>query len=186
MILEIIQYPNDILHRVCDAVEKIDSEVDVIVRNMKETMLYSKGIGLAAIQVGIPKRIFIMEVTDDDVNQTSEDRQQSNNEVSPDLQHHNITVFINPVIIAKSGTIEYEEGCLSVKGIYAKVTRATDIEVKYQDETGKEHITKFSGLSAICIQHEIDHLDGIVFVEKLSRLKQDMIIRKIKKSHYEM
>jgi peptide deformylase len=118
-----------------------------------------------------------------DDNQLNDD---ANNDNAKNHDYSKIKVFINPQIISKTGTIEYEEGCLSVTGIYAKVTRAAEIELKYQDEVGHEYCDSFSDLAAICIQHEIDHLDGIVFVERLSRLKQDMIIKKIKKSLLEM
>ncbi len=185
MIRKIIQYPDDILHTVCSKVEHIDDEIVNLVKDMKETMVYSQGIGLAAIQIGVTKRIFIMDVADDSIEASSSEGQEQK-ESSKEYDYSKIRVFINPEIIAKTGTVDYEEGCLSVKGIYAKVTRAAEIELKHQDEFGTEFLAQFSGLSAICIQHELDHLDGIVFVERLSRLKQDLIMKKIKKTHLDM
>lgn len=183
MIRKIIQYPDDILHTICSKVENIDDEILTLVQDMKETMVYSQGIGLSAIQIGVAKRVFIMEIADENIEGSNPEAQDQSNK---DYDYSKIKVFINPKIISKTGTVDYEEGCLSVKGIYAKVTRAAEIELKYQDEHGTEFLAPFSGLSAICIQHEIDHLDGIVFVERLSRLKQDMIIKKIKKTHHDM
>ena len=185
MIRKIIQYPDDILHTVCSAVEHIDDEIVNLVKDMKETMVYSQGIGLAAIQIGVTKRIFIMDIAEEVIESASSEG-PTQNESSKDYDYSKIKVFINPEIIAKTGTVDYEEGCLSVKGIYAKVTRAAEIELKYQNELGTEVLAHFSGLSAICIQHEIDHLDGVVFVERLSRLKQDLIMKKIKKTHHDM
>lgn len=168
MIYDIVQYPNDILHNISEPVTSVDNEIIELVNNMKETMIDANGIGLSAIQIGVAKRIFVMDA----FTSSSAFKDKNNSD--------DIKVFINPEIIATVGSIDSEEGCLSVQGIYAKVVRASEIQVKYQDQYSNQLLSKFTGIEAICIQHEIDHLNGIVFVEKLSRLKQNLILTKIK------
>jgi peptide deformylase len=132
---------------------------------MAETMYAAPGIGLAATQVNVHKRVIVIDLS----------------ETQDQLQ-----VFINPEIVASSGEAECEEGCLSVPGVFEKVTRAERITVRALDEQGDERTIEAEGLLAVCIQHEMDHLQGKVFVEYLSRLKQDRIRSRLKKRHQQV
>lgn len=146
-ILDIITVPNKLLLQVSKPVEKIDHEVKVLAMNMLETMYENNGVGLAAVQVGVLKRIIVVDVWHD-------------NETRPLL-------MINPEIIEYSDTQkDFAEGCLSVPGIRKKISRPSEITVKYFDLNGAEHVINADGLLAVCIQHEIDHLNGIVIEEK--------------------
>lgn len=159
-LLDIIVYPDDRLRIVAKEVEFVSDDVRLLVSNMAETMYTAPGIGLAAIQVNVPLRIIMIDIS----------------ETRDDLQ-----VFINPEILERNGEQVSEEGCLSVPDIFAEVTRAQAIRVRALDLSGKGFETEAEGLLAVCIQHEIDHLDGKVFVDYLSRLKQDRIRKKLKK-----
>lgn len=159
-LLNILQYPDERLHTVALPVAEIDERIQTLVKDMFETMYESRGIGLAATQVDVHERVVVMDLTED----KSEPR-----------------VFINPVIIEKEGETTYEEGCLSVPGIYDTVTRAERVKVEALDEKGEKFTLEADGLLAICIQHELDHLMGKVFVEHLSQLKQNRIKTKLKK-----
>ncbi|NDV11451.1 peptide deformylase [Crenobacter caeni] len=159
-LLTILQYPDPRLHTVAQAVDKVDDEVRRLVDDMADTMYASRGIGLAATQVDVHRRVVVID--------TSEDKS-------------GLTAFINPEIIEKHGQTVYEEGCLSVPGIYDKVNRAERVKVRALDRDGQPFEIDTDGLLAICIQHEIDHLDGKVFVEYLSQLKQGRILTKLKK-----
>lgn len=159
-LLNILKYPDERLHKVAEPVGAIDGRIDTLVADMFETMYAARGIGLAATQVDVHERVVVMDLTED----RSEPR-----------------VFINPVITAKEGQTTYEEGCLSVPGIYDSVTRAERVSVEALDEKGEKFTLDADGLLAICIQHEIDHLNGKVFVEYLSPLKQSRIKTKLKK-----
>ncbi|WP_165090235.1 peptide deformylase [Neisseria yangbaofengii] len=159
-LLNILQYPDERLHTVAQPVAEIDGRIRTLVKDMFETMYESRGIGLAATQVDVHERVVVMDLTED----KSEPR-----------------VFINPVIIEKDGETTYEEGCLSVPGIYDTVTRAERVKVEALDEKGEKFTLEADGLLAICIQHELDHLMGKVFVEHLSQLKQNRIKTKLKK-----
>jgi peptide deformylase len=159
-IMKILQYPDDRLHKVASPVEKVDESTRKLVRDMAETMYTAPGIGLAATQVDVHKRIIVLDVSD---------------------THDQLRVFINPEIIASSGEEECEEGCLSVPGIYEKVRRAAKVTVRALDENGESFTLDAEGLLAVCVQHEMDHLLGKVFVEYLSQLKQTRIRAKIKK-----
>ncbi|MCP1660051.1 peptide deformylase [Neisseria perflava] len=159
-LLNILQYPDERLHTVAKLVENIDERIQTLVKDMFETMYEARGIGLAATQIDVHERIVVMDLTED----RSEPR-----------------VFINPVILEKDGETTYEEGCLSVPGIYDTVTRAERVKVEALNEQGEKYTLEADGLLAICIQHEIDHLNGIVFVEHLSQLKQGRIRTKLKK-----
>ena len=144
-LLNILQYPDERLHTVAKPVEKIDERIQTLVADMFETMYEARGIGLAATQVDVHERIVVMDLTED----RSEPR-----------------VFINPVIVEKDGETTYEEGCLSVPGIYDTVTRAERVKVEALNEKGEKFTLEADGLLAICVQHELDHLMGIVFVEQ--------------------
>lgn len=159
-ILNILHYPDPRLHTVASPVECIDDDIRLLAKNMTETMYAAPGIGLAATQVNVHKRVIVMDV--------SENRDK-------------LTVLINPLILAGSGTEEREEGCLSVPGIYETVRRAERVTVRAQNLDGETIILETDGLLAVCVQHEIDHLNGRVFVEYLSQLKQTRIRNKLKK-----
>lgn len=163
-LLPILTHPNERLHIVAKPVEKVDERIQKIVADMAETMYAAKGIGLAATQVDIHERIVVIDV--------SEERNQ-------------LMAFINPTITHKDGETTYEEGCLSVPGIYDNVTRAQTITLDYLDTNGKTQTLDADGLLAICIQHELDHLSGKLFVEYLSPLKQNRIKTKLKKRQRE-
>lgn len=158
--LSILQYPDERLHTVATPIEEITEEVKTMAADMAETMYASNGIGLAATQVNYHKRMIVIDV--------SETRDK-------------LMVFINPVILDRRGEVEGQEGCLSVPGIYEKVTRSEWVKVKAMGLDGKEFEIETDGLLAICIQHEIDHIDGKVFVEYLSRFKLDRIVHKLRK-----
>lgn len=159
-ILEVLSFPDERLRTVAEPVEKVDGAIKKIVKDMFETMQDESGIGLAATQVNIHKRIVVMDV--------------SEKQDSP-------RVFINPEIVEKSGTTVSEEGCLSVPGNYAKVERAEKVTVRALDENGKSFDLDADGLLAICIQHELDHLKGVLFVDYLSPLKRQRIRKKLEK-----
>lgn len=159
-ILKILQYPDARLHTVAKQVEVINDATRKLVRNMAETMYAAPGVGLAATQVDVHQRIVVMDV--------SETRDQ-------------LKVFINPEIIASSGEEECEEGCLSVPGIYETVKRAEKVTVSAYNEKGELFTLDADGFLAVCIQHEMDHLFGKVFVQYLSQLKQTRIRAKLKK-----
>lgn len=159
-ILQILQYPDERLHKVASPVLRVDSRVQKIVDDMAETMYDAPGVGLAATQVDVHERIITI-----DISETRRD----------------LLVLINPKIIAASGVAECEEGCLSVPGIYEKLERAERVTVEALDRNGKLFRHAAEALLAVCIQHEMDHLQGKVFVEYLSRLKQNRIRSKLKK-----
>jgi peptide deformylase len=159
-ILKILQYPDERLHKIAKKVAQVNEATRKLVANMAETMYAAPGVGLAATQVDVHERIIVVDI--------SETRDQ-------------LKVLINPEIISSSGTSDCEEGCLSVPGIYEKVSRAEKITVHALDENGKPYTIDAEGLLAVCIQHEMDHLIGKVFVEYLSQLKQTRIRAKLKK-----
>lgn len=163
-LLPILTHPNERLHIVAKPVAEVDDRIRTLVADMIETMYAAKGIGLAATQVDVHERVVVIDL--------SEERN------SP-------LVLINPVITHKNGETTYEEGCLSVPGIYDEVTRAETVTVEYLDTDGKPQSLDADGLLAICIQHELDHLAGKLFVEYLSPLKQTRIKSKLKKRQRE-
>lgn len=162
--LEILKYPDPRLKKVSVPVEQFDSKLHRLLDQMAETMYGADGIGLAAPQVGESLRIFLVDLG------PSEDRK-------PKLHE-----FINPVLSNGEGSISFEEGCLSVPGITEEVNRFEKITVDYQDRNGNKHKVNAEGLLAVAIQHENDHLDGILFVEKLSLLKKRLIKKKLEKA----
>ncbi len=162
-IRKIITEPNKVLRQVSTTVESVGIEEQKIMDDMLETMYHANGIGLAAIQIGIPKRIIVLDI--------------SKNE-----EKKNPMYFVNPII--KNKDLEnstYEEGCLSVPNYFAPVDRPKKCEVEYFDYNGKKKILKTEGLLATCIQHEMDHLEGILFIDYLSKLKKTMILKKLSK-----
>lgn len=159
-ILEILQYPDPKLYTPAERVENIDARTRKLIDDMAETMYAAPGIGLAATQVDVHKQIIVMDV--------SEDRSD-------------LRVFINPEITRREGVAMNQEGCLSVAGIYDNVERAESVTVTALDRNGSRFTLNASGMLAACIQHEVDHLQGKVFVEYLSELKQNRIRAKLKK-----
>ena len=159
----IITEPNKILRQKSLPVNNVNKEEQRLMDDMLETMYNAKGIGLAAIQIGIPKRIIVMDISKND-------------------EKNNPMYFVNPLIKNKiPETSTYEEGCLSVPNFFAEVDRSKKCDVEYQDYSGNKKILKAEGLLATCIQHEMDHLEGILFIDYLSKLKKSMIVKKLSK-----
>jgi peptide deformylase len=159
-ILDILSYPDSRLNELATKVDKIDDATRALIDDMAETMYAAPGVGLAAIQVNVPKQIIVIDVSED----------------KSDLR-----VFINPEITRREGLAVNQEGCLSVPGVYENVERADSVTVTALDRNGSRFTLNASGMLATCIQHEIDHLEGRVFVEYLSDLKQNRIRAKLKK-----
>ena len=160
---EILVEPNKILREKSLDVEKVDKDLQKLMDDMLETMYAAPGIGLAAIQVGVPKRVIVMDLAKKD-------------------EPKNPMYFVNPEIIKKSeNNSTYEEGCLSVPGQFAEIDRPNRCHVKYLDYYGEEKEIKAEGMLATCIQHEMDHLEGILFIDYLSKLKKTIIIKKLSK-----
>jgi len=159
-LLPILRYPDPRLNKRAKPVEQVDESIRKLVADMAETMYEAPGIGLAATQVNVHQRVIVIDV--------SEDRSD-------------LMVFINPEILEKEGRQTCEEGCLSVPGVYERVTRAEWVRVRALDEHGEPFEIEADGLLAVCIQHEIDHIDGKVFVEYLSQLKLNRIKTKLAK-----
>ena len=155
--------PNKILRQISRSVEKVGDVERALMDDMLDTMYDAPGIGLAAIQIGIPKRIIVMDISKDE------------NKKEP-------RYFVNPVIKNRNEEkAKYEEGCLSVPDQFAEIERPNSCEVEYLDYNGKKQLLKADGLLATCIQHEMDHLEGILFIDYLSKLKKSMIIKKLSK-----
>lgn len=175
-LLKIYTYPDKILSQVATPVESFDRELEVLVKNMIYTMYKSPGIGLAAPQVGVGKRLFVMDVDYDREEVTAADG-------SKKWEYDNLKpmVLINPEFVDKKGKTTYQEGCLSLPGVYEDVVRSEEVKVKYQDIHGNTHEMDADGLLAICLQHENDHLDGKVFIERLSALKLNFYKKKLLK-----
>ncbi len=159
-ILKILQYPDERLHTVAAPVTHVTNKIRLLVQDMAETMYAAPGIGLAATQVDVHERIIVIDI--------SEERDQ-------------LLVLINPEIIASRGVSDYEEGCLSVPGIYGKVQRAESVTVRALNAQGESYVVDADGLLAVCIQHEMDHLVGKVFVEYWSQLKLSRTLARLKK-----
>ena len=159
-LLSILRYPDPRLQRRAAKVERVTEQIRKLIKDMAETMYAAPGVGLAATQVDVRFCVIVIDV--------SESRDQ-------------LRVFINPELIAASGEADIEEGCLSVPGVYEKVRRAERVTVRALDAAGEPFTLEAEGLLAVCIQHEMDHLEGTVFVEKLSRLKQGRILARMRK-----
>ena len=205
--LEVLKYPDPRLKVKAAAVDNIDSaggidsDLLTLIGDMRDTMYADKGIGLAAVQVGVAKRLILLDVPDDDDEETPADpAERKERKVG-----ENFMALVNPEIVKSSGQMKFEEGCLSVPGFTAEVKRAEQVTVKALDVTGmvrgdaegvaggtgsggtepKLVEIEADGLLAVALQHEIDHLDGILFIDRLSRLKRDIIKRKLKKVYQE-
>jgi len=164
-LLDILHYPDPRLHIVAKPVQAVDDRIRQLVKDMAQTMYEAPGIGLAATQVNVHERVIVIDLSE---------------------EQNDLRVLINPEIVWRSDEQQsYEEGCLSVPGIYESVKRASEIRVKALDQHGQEQHIEADGLLAVCIQHEMDHLAGKVFVEKLSMLKQSRIKTKLQKQKRE-
>ena len=165
---KILTEPDPILRQKSQPVDKVDDLTRKLMDDMLETMYLAPGIGLAAIQIGVPKRIIVLDI-------------------SKDPEKKEPMYFVNPVIVSTSkNNITYEEGCLSVPGQFAEIDRSDRCHIKYLDYNGNLKELKSEGLLATCIQHEIDHLEGILFIDYLSNLKKSMIIKKLSKQKKEL
>jgi len=160
---KIVIEPDPILRKKSETLEKVDDELRGLLDDMLETMYSAPGIGLAAVQLGILKRLIVIDV-------------------SKEKDKKNPLFLINPEIIYKSkSTSIYEEGCLSLPGHFAEIERPAECHIKYIDYNGKDQQIKANGLLSTCIQHEVDHLNGVLFIDYLSKLKKDMILKKLVK-----
>ena len=159
----ILTEPNELLRQKSLPVDKVDAELQNLMNDMLDTMYAAPGIGLAAIQVGAPKRVIVLDI-------------------APKDKPKNPMFFVNPEIIETSRNIStYEEGCLSVPGQFAEINRPEKCHIKYLDYYGQPKELRAEGMLATCIQHEIDHLEGILFIDYLSNLKKSMIVKKLSK-----
>ena len=159
-LLAILRYPDKRLHQRAAPVERVDDGIRKLIKDMAETMYAAPGVGLAATQVDAHVRVIVIDISD---------------------THDQLHVLINPELLSASGEADTEEGCLSVPGVFEKVKRAERVTVRALDADGRSRTVEATGLLAVCIQHEMDHLEGKVFVERLSRLKQGRILAKLKK-----
>ena len=168
-ILPIIETPDPLLRQISTPVEAVTDETRALIRDMFDTMYDAPGIGLAAIQVGVPKRILVIDL--------QEPEEEGGEPVKKPL------VFINPEIIRESDEQQlYNEGCLSVPDQFAEVERPAEVRARWLDENGKAHEEDLDGLLAVCLQHEMDHLEGVLFIDHLSKLKRDMLLKKLAKA----
>jgi len=168
-ILDLVTWPDKRLTEISEEVSEVNDATRKLMDDMLETMHFNNGIGLAAVQVGVLKRLFVMEIS-------------SNNERYPDSKNNKTKplYIVNPKIVSVNAEEQvYKEGCLSFPGQFSDVIRPKSIKLEYQDYYGKKQIMEADGLLAICIQHEIDHLNGIVFVDHISKLKKDRILKKL-------
>lgn len=160
----LIILPDPLLRQVSAPIERVDAELEQFIDDMLETMYEAPGIGLAAIQVGVPRRLLVIDLSKED-------------------EGRKPLVFINPEILTSSDDRSvYEEGCLSIPDYYAEVERPAAITVKSIGRDGKEQLTEADGLLATCLQHEIDHLNGVLFIDHISRLKREMVIKRFTKA----
>lgn len=159
---DIVLFPDNVLTTACDPVDDVDDDIRQLVDDMIETMYDAPGIGLAAPQVGVPLRITVIDTS------------------GPE-EKENLHVFINPEIVETEGKLTWEEGCLSIPGVYEKVDRAATVKVRALDRHGEPFELDAEELFAVAIQHELDHLDGVLFLDHLSGLKRRLVIKKYKK-----
>ncbi len=171
-LLSIIEVPDPMLRAPSAPVETVSDDVKRLIADMFDTMYDAPGIGLAAIQVAVPRRVVVIDLQDPE-----------EEEGEPVKRPH---VFINPEILDRSAARKiYNEGCLSIPDQYAEIERPDIVRARWIDEAGKQCEGEFDGLMSVCLQHEVDHLDGVLFVDHLSRLKRDMIVRKVVKARRE-
>ncbi len=202
-LLRVLTYPHPFLTTAAEPVEADSADWEEITRlidNMVETMYANRGIGLAAVQVGVDKRIIVLDIPeeeefdefpddgpDDETDEASGDEPEEEEPEEfvpppPRVQGKNLVAFVNPVLSEKEGKTKFEEGCLSVPGVTAEVQRFETVRLSALDRDGNSVEVEADGLFAIALQHEIDHLDGVLFIDRLSRLKQQYLKRKLKKA----
>jgi peptide deformylase len=181
-IREIIEAPDPRLKQISKPVEQFDDELKTLVADMFETMYDAPGIGLAAIQVGVPLRVLVIDLQPDDPDAEPEVCSHGGHEHTHQPTKREPRIFVNPEILdpSEERTL-YNEGCLSVPEIYAEVERPSRVRARWQDLDGKVHEEEMDDLMAICLQHEMDHLEGILFIDHLSRLKRQMALKKLEK-----
>lgn len=171
-LLPIIEIPDPILRQESAPVEAINDDVSKLVRDMFETMYAAPGIGLAAVQVAVPRRLLVIDLQDPE--------EEGGEPVRKPM------AFINPEIVERSDEWKtYNEGCLSIPDQYAEVERPARVRAQWLDEAGRRQEGEFDGLMAVCLQHEVDHLNGVLFIDHLSRLKRDMVVKKVLKARKE-
>ena len=168
MVQDIVIYPDKRLKKVSSEVTEFDEELHQLLEDMYDTMLSKKGVGLASIQIGVPKRVLIINLPEDDAENAT-------------IKKEDTLEIINPVFIEKNGSCKNQEGCLSVPGFYEDIERAKHVIVEYQDRYGKKQTIDTDDFLAIALQHEHDHLEGKVFIEKLSILKRKKFEKEWKK-----
>jgi peptide deformylase len=174
-LLRIYETPDPVLRQISTPVEAVDDDLRAFIADMFETMYDAPGIGLAAVQVGVPKRLLVMDL---------QEPEDPDDPESPAVKEPR--VFINPEVLWASETsVPYTEGCLSVPDQYAEVLRPDRIRARWLDEQGQAHEQDLDGLLAICLQHEMDHLEGVLFIDHLSKLKRDMVLKKLAKARKE-
>ncbi len=161
-VLEILKFPHPILKRKTESVETVDGKIKQLIQDMTETMYHAQGIGLAACQIGVPKRVIVVDV-------------------SPLDPEHGFFALINPEIMDEEGEVEHEEGCLSVPECFEKIKRKEKVRVRGLSPEGKEVEIFGEGILAIALQHEIDHLNGILILDRISKLKRDLYVSRLKK-----
>ena len=176
---KILTEPNKILREKSLKVDRVDEDLQKLIDDMLETMYAAPGIGLAAIQVGVPKRVIVLDIGWRDKPEIINDEKQK--------ERKNPMCFVNPEIITKSANNSiYEEGCLSVPGQFAEIERPDKCHIKYLDYYGQPKELVAEGMLATCIQHEMDHLEGILFIDYLSKLKKSMIVKKLLKQREQL
>ena len=173
-LLSIIEVPDPVLRAPSAPIERVDDDLQRLIASMFETMYEAPGIGLAAVQVAVPRRLVVIDLQD------PEPVAEGEEEGPPVRRPH---VLINPEIVERSaGRKIYNEGCLSIPEHYAEIERPDIVRARWLDETGQQREGEFDGLMSVCLQHEVDHLDGVLFIDYLSRLKRDMIVKKVIKA----
>ncbi len=178
-ILPLVLAPNPLLKQISKPVEKVDDALRAFMNDMVNTMYAEGGIGLAAVQVGVLKRVLVMDI---DYEADDHHHHDHGSCGGVHVKNTNPRFFVNPEILESSKeSSSFNEGCLSFPTARSEVVRPKIVKVKYLDEKGQEHIEEMDGIMATCIQHEIDHLNGITFVDHISKLKRDMILKKIQK-----
>ncbi|MBP7844498.1 MAG: peptide deformylase [Proteobacteria bacterium] len=182
-LLEIIKHPDPLLRRKSEDIDVFDEALRKTLQSMLETMHEAGGIGLAGVQVAFMKRALVIDIGHVDESQDSSSDQEVERENRRDRKKHSKPEFyLNPEIIKHEGDTEYEEGCLSIPGVYGMVKRSAKVTVKYQDEFGSKKEIEASDLRAIVLQHEIDHLNGVLFFDHLNALSRSILLAKYKKN----
>jgi peptide deformylase len=173
-LMPIIEVPDPLLRSESAPVERVDDDLNRLIADMFETMYEAPGIGLAAVQVAVPRRLLVIDLQDPEPVPEGE-------EPGPPVKRPH--VFINPEIVQRSDARKiYDEGCLSIPDQYAEIERPDIVRARWIDQEGRQQEGEFGGLMSVCLQHEVDHLNGVLFIDYLSRLKRDMIVRKVVKA----